>query len=272
MRDNERDDTAESAESEERAAQTVRTERVGAVGVITINRPHVRNALDPQTLLALTAALLEHDADPGIRAVVLTGAGEASFSAGMDLKAAAQGHLVDPARSPLTLLRGGYRKPVIAAVNGPAVGGGFELALACDLVVAADHAYFALPEVGRGIAASEGGTDLPRRLPLAVALELGLTCAPLPAARARELGLVNEVVVAAEVLPRALELGARVAAQSPAAVLATKRLMHLSLDTRAPDLAAANRLATLELLAWPDAGEGARAFVEKRAPRWADVP
>ncbi len=251
---------------------TVVCERVDAVGVIRINRPRVRNALDPETLLAITDALLGYDADPGVRTVVLTGTGELSFSAGMDLRAAAEGRLVDVARSPLTLLRGGYRKPVIAAVNGPAVGGGFELALACDLIVAAEHAYFALPEVGRGIAASEGGTDLPRRLPLAVALEIGLTAEPLPAARAYELGLVNVVVPAEEVLPRALTLGARIAAHSPAAVLATKRLMHLSLDTRERDLAAANRIATLELLAGPDAAEGAAAFVAKRPPRWADVP
>ncbi|MEU2663698.1 enoyl-CoA hydratase-related protein [Micromonospora sp. NPDC007220] len=251
---------------------TVVCERVGAVGVVRINRPQVRNALDPDTLLAMTDALLGYDADPGVRAVVLTGTGELSFSAGMDLRAAAEGRLVDVARSPLTLLRGGYRKPVIAAVNGPAVGGGFELALACDLVVAAEHAYFALPEVGRGIAASEGGTDLPRRLPIAVALELGLTAEPLPAARAHELGLVNAVVPADEVLPRALALGARIATHSPAAVLATKRLMHLSLDPRERDLAAANRLATLELLAGPDAAEGAAAFVARRAPRWADAP
>ncbi|GAA0727509.1 enoyl-CoA hydratase/isomerase family protein [Dactylosporangium roseum] len=251
---------------------TVVCERVDAVGVVRINRPQVRNALDPETLLAMTDALLGYDADPGVRTVLLTGTGELSFSAGMDLRAAAEGRLVDVARSPLTLLRGGYRKPVIAAVNGPAVGGGFELALACDLVVAAEHAYFALPEVGRGIAASEGGTDLPRRLPLAVALEVGLTTEPLPAARAYELGLVNVVVPAEEVLPRALALGARIATHSPAAVLATKRLMHLSLDTRERDLAAANRIATLELLAGPDAAEGAAAFVAKRPPRWADVP
>ncbi|MEU4565408.1 enoyl-CoA hydratase-related protein [Micromonospora sp. NPDC023956] len=252
--------------------ENVVCERVDAVGVIRINRPQVRNALDPETLLAMTDALLGYDADPGVRAVVLTGTGELAFSAGMDLRAAAQGRLVDVARSPLTLLRGGYRKPVVAAVNGPAVGGGFELALACDLVVAAEHVYFALPEVGRGIAASEGGTDLPRRLPVAVALELGLTTEPLPAARAYQLGLVNVVAPADEVLPRALALGARIAAHSPAAVQATKRLMHLSLDTRERDLAAANRLATLELLAGPDAAEGAAAFVARRAPRWADLP
>ncbi|WP_433087154.1 enoyl-CoA hydratase/isomerase family protein [Dactylosporangium sp. CA-052675] len=251
---------------------TVVCERVDAVGVIRINRPHVRNALDPDTLLAMTDALLGYDADRGVRTVVLTGTGELSFSAGMDLRAAAEGRLVDVARTPLTLLRGGYRKPVIAAVNGPAVGGGFELALACDLVVAAEHAYFALPEVGRGIAASEGGTDLPRRLPLAVALELGLTTEPLTAARAHQLGLVNAVVPADEVLPRALELGARIATHSPAAVLATKRLMHLSLDPREGNLAAVNRLATLDLLAGPDAAEGAAAFVAKRPPRWTDVP
>jgi enoyl-CoA hydratase len=176
----------------------------------------------------------------------------------------------DPAGSPLNLLRdGGYTLPVVAAVNGAAVGGGFELALACDLRVAAEHAVFALPEVARGLAATEGGTDLPRRIPLAVALEIGLTGAPLPAVRAYELGLVNRVAPTVDVLDSALRLAAAIAAHSPAAVAATKRLMTSSLTTGLEDQRRANRDATAELLAGPDVAEGARAFLEKRPPRWA---
>lgn len=162
---------------------SVTHERHGTTVLLTINRPEARNALDRRTLGGLTAGLTTAGKDPEVLAVVVTGAGDRAFSAGLDLKELATVGVPDPTTSPITLLRNGYPLPVIAAVNGPAIGGGFELALACDLVIMADHAYFSLPEVGRGITASEGGTELPLRLPLAVALELGLTGGPLPARR-----------------------------------------------------------------------------------------
>jgi enoyl-CoA hydratase/carnithine racemase len=248
---------------------TVQVRREGAVLVLTIDRPQVANALDQATLDSLADQLRSAAADPTVRAVVLTGTGDRAFSAGLDLRALAEHGVPDPATSPVNLLRGGFPTPVVAAVNGAAVGGGFELALACDLRVAAEHAVFALPEVGRGLAATEGGTDLPRHLPLAVALEIGLTGAPLSATRAHELGLVNQVVPAGEVLAAALRLAGAIAAHSPAAVAATKALMRSSLTAGAAEQERANRAATAELLAGPDAVEGARAFLAKRPPRWA---
>lgn len=250
---------------------TVTADRHGPVAVLTIDRPQVRNALDGATLRALFEQLTALGADPSVRAIVLTGTGDKAFSAGLDLKATTVDGLPEPAARPANLLRDGrFGTPVIAAVNGAAVGGGFELALACDLRVAADHAVFALPEVSRGIAASEGGTELPLQLPLAIALEIGLAAEPLSADRALQLGLVNRVVPADQVLPTAIELARRIAGHSPAAVAATKELMYRSLTDGVDERRAANRRATEALLAGPDAAEGAAAFVQKRPPRWAD--
>jgi len=248
---------------------TVITRRHGDVLVLTINRPEVRNALDHPTLLALRNALAAARTDRTVRVVVLTGAGDRAFSSGLDLKALALHGVPDPASSPVGLLRSDYPKPVIAAVNGPAVGGGFELALACDLVVMAEHAYFALPEVSRGIAATEGGTELPQRLPVALALEIGLTGDPLPADRAFARGLVNRVVPGEEVLATALTLAMRIGSHSPAAVAATKALMYTSLSIDQVSARARAQQLTAELLAGPDAAEGAAAFVDKRPPRWS---
>ncbi|WP_029136458.1 enoyl-CoA hydratase/isomerase family protein [Nakamurella lactea] len=251
--------------------RTVTEDRHGAVAVLTIDRPHVRNALDGATLHALFEHLTVLGADPSVRAIVLTATGDKAFSAGLDLKALATDGLPELATRPVNLLRDGrFGTPVIAAVNGAAIGGGFELVLACDLRVAAEHAVFALPEVSRGIAASEGGTDLPLQLPLAVALEIGLAGEPLTAQRALQLGLVNRVLPAEQVLPAAVELAERIAGHSPAAVAATKELMYRSLTDGVDERRAANRAATERLLAGPDAAEGAAAFVEKRQPRWAD--
>ncbi|WP_434446900.1 enoyl-CoA hydratase/isomerase family protein [Lentzea sp. E54] len=249
---------------------TVQEQRSGAVAVLTIDRPEVRNALDQRTLLDLHARLLACGEDRTVRAVVLTATGDRAFSAGLDLKDLVRNGVPDASRSPVNLLRDGYAKPVVGAVNGAAVGGGFELALACDLLVAAEHAVFALPEVSRGIVASEGGTDLPLRLPVAVALELGLTGEPLTAADALRLGLVNRVTAGADVLPAALALAERIACHSPAAVAATKRLMRRASCPDPAVLRAENLRATAELLNGPDAAEGAAAFLEKRPPRWTD--
>jgi len=250
----------------------VHVERRGPVTVLTIDRPRVRNALDPASMAALTAALTAAADDPAVRVVVLTGVGDRAFSAGLDLAAVAGGGLPDESIRPVRLLRGGYPLPVLAAINGPAVGGGFELALACDLRVAAEHAFFALPEVSRGIAATEGGTELPRQVPLAVALEIGLTADRISARRAYELGLVNRVVPGPEVLPTTVALAERIAAPSPAAVRATKALMRRCLHVDQSALEREAEEVTAALLAGPDAAEGAAAFVEKRPPRWADPP
>lgn len=246
------------------------TEREGPVLVITLNRPHRRNAIDLRTAEALAAALDELDGDPGLRAGVLTGAGS-TFCAGMDLKAFAE-----TGERPISDSRGGLgivgrppAKPVVAGVMGHVLGGGFEIALACDLLVAAEDATFGLPEVKRGLVAAGGGAvRLTQRLPHNLALQMLLTGAPIPATRARELGLVNELAPAEEVRARAVDLARAVAANAPLAVAATKRVVT---ETRTLDIATA--LAHQELIADPvrssrDAQEGARAFAEKRSPTW----
>lgn len=248
-------------------SSSVRVERRAAITIVTIERPEVANALDPDTIAALGTAFHEAEIDHSVRAVVLTAAGDRAFCAGMDLKAFAEGRRGSSGDGPgLRVFVGRlYPKPIVAAVNGAAVAGGFELLMAADIVVAADHARFGIPEVKRGLVAAGGGTTLPRRIPPAVALELGLTGALIDAPRALQLGLVNRVVPSDEVLPTAVAIAEEVAANAPLAVAITKRLMadaagpvdwqHIA-DVSAPAFAS------------QDAQEGARAFAEKRLPRW----
>jgi enoyl-CoA hydratase/carnithine racemase len=248
----------------------LRVEVQGAVMVVTINRPDRRNAIDLATAEALAAALDELDARPDLRVGVLTGAG-GSFCSGMDLKAFAQ-----TGERPISRSRGGLgivgcppATPLIAAVEGFVLGGGFEIALACDLVVAADDTVFGLPEVKRGLVAAGGGAlRLPQRLPRAVAMELLLTGEPLPVARAAELGLVNRVCRKDALLAVALDLANSVARCAPLAVTATKRIAVESsawpVDeafTRQEEIAAPVRVSK-------DAAEGSSAFAEKRTPVW----
>ena len=231
--------------------------RVGHVLVATMNRPQARNALNPELIDELAAVLRGADADPQTRVIVLTGAGPA-FCAGMDLKAFTRGGKFDGL---VWFNRDGAGTPVIAAVNGPAVAGGFELMLACDLVVAADDAKFGIAEVKRGLFAAGGGTTLAERIPLAVALEMGLTGELVTAARAREIGLVNRVVPADQVLDEAIALAEQVAANAPLAVAVTKKLMRERRWGEPAEVEAVFRSA--------DATEGARAFAEHRAPVWS---
>ena len=250
---------------------TVETTDDGAVRVITLNRPERRNALDAVTAAALHAALSGAGADRSVRAVVLTGAGDRAFCAGLDLAALASGAMPDPTRSPTVLLRnGGLDVPVIAALNGAAVGGGLELALACDLRVAADHATLALPEVRRGLAATQGGTELPRQLPIGVALELALTGSAMTAARAASFGLVNAAVPAGDVLPTALAWAHTIAENSPAGIRVTRELMWAALTRPAEEVRTRAGQLTATLIAGPDAAEGAAAFLARRAPEWGD--
>ncbi|MEI2703720.1 MAG: enoyl-CoA hydratase-related protein [Ilumatobacteraceae bacterium] len=203
---------------------SVLTEDRDGVLVITIDRAHAANALDAAAGQGLVDALERTSADDAVRVVVITGAGERVFSSGMDLRAYARGEDLHPVDRGLRLM-GECPKPVIAAVNGSALGGGFELMLTTDLVVAADHARFGLPEVTRGLLAAGGGTRLPRRIPLQVALEMGLTGQPISADRALQLGLINRVVAGHEVLDTALGLAAVIAANGPRAVQVTKRMI-----------------------------------------------
>lgn len=246
-------------------------ERDGHVAVVRIDRPEKRNALDPPTIDALGQTFLDVEADDDVAVLVITGAGELAFCAGMDLASWSAGRQTlrgDAAARYEAFYRTGLAKPVVAAVNGSAVGGGFELLLACDVAVAADHARFGIPEVRRGLFAGAGGTLLPARIPVAIALEMGLTGDLIDAARAYELGLVNRVVPGPDVLETALGLAATIAANAPVALAVTKRLMYHALEV-GTTAAWAEIDATLpSVLATDDAREGARAFVEKRPPRW----
>jgi enoyl-CoA hydratase len=248
----------------------VLSERVGNVQVVTLNRPEAANSLNLALLEELDAALVDVLADPDARVMVLTGAGPKVFCAGMDLAALAEmQHLDGPPGGPTAsaLLQGSFAKPLVAAVNGAAVGGGFELVLACDLVVAADHARFGLPEVKRGLFAAGGGTLLSTRVPLAVALELGLTGRLVDAAWAREAGLVNQVVAADGLLDAALALAGEVAANGPLGVQLTKQLMRDAV-TVGPQSGRATPEQNSSIFSSQDAVEGATAFMEKRPPRF----
>lgn len=246
------------------------TEGHGPVVVLRLNRPEARNALNPSVVHAIGEAVVAAEDDPAVRAVVLTGTGDRAFCGGMDLRAFAEGRsmeLDDAGRAFMRLMAGDVAVPVVGAANATAVAGGLELLLGCDLVVAAEGARFGLPEVQRGLIPGGGGTLLGARLPLALAMELVLTGDPVDAARALQIGLVNAVVPADEVLPTAVAMAERVAANGPLAVRAAKELVRLAaFDTPA----VRDRLEHWRPIIFgsEDAREGAQAFVEKRPPTW----
>jgi len=234
-------------------------DRAGAgqnIAVLTMNRPEARNALNPELREALSDALKAADADPAVRAVILTGAGPV-FCAGMDLKSFAAG---SNSAAMTWFYHESISKPVIAALNGTAVAGGFELALACDLIVAPEGAKVGIPEVKRGLFAAGGGTTLPGRIPLAAALELGLTGDPIGVERAKEIGLVNQVVPADQLRQAAIELAERITVNAPLSVAMTKKLMR---EARwgSPE-------EVRSVFGSADAREGAIAFAERREPKW----
>ncbi|WZH53659.1 MAG: crotonase/enoyl-CoA hydratase family protein [Nocardioides alkalitolerans] len=248
----------------------VRTDFQGDVLVVTLDRPEVRNAVDRRTAEQLERAIDDAEADPTVRAIVLTGAG-GTFCAGMDLAAAHRGEVpVTDRRGPLGLTAEPPTKPMVAAVEGAALAGGFELALCADLVVAASDATFGLPEVKRGLLAAAGGLwRVGTRLPRPVALELALVGDPLPAARLAELGLVNDVVEPGRALERALDLARRIAGNAPLSVRVGKEIVDAA-PTWSPEegFARQSELASPVLLS-DDAREGVAAYAEKRAPRWS---
>ena len=245
---------------------SVDVERRGPVTVVTINRPESVNSLDGATMTGIGYAFEEAANDPEVRVVVLTAAGEKIFCAGMDLKAFLTPGAMDVQGPGISIfIRQFYPKPIIAAVNGSAVGGGFELAMFADLIVAREGAKFGLPEVARGLFAAGGGTRLPTRVPLAFALELGLTGKPTTAERLYEVGMINRVVPASEVLKTALELAESIADNGPLAVQATKALMAGEIP--AADWDAVNA-AVGTVFGSEDGQEGPRAFAEKRKPNW----
>jgi enoyl-CoA hydratase len=250
-------------------SEEVLTEASDGVGVITINRPEARNAVNGAVARGIAAALDEFDADKDVRVLVLTGAG-GTFSAGMDLK----GFLSGDSPSVQDRGFGGIverppAKPIIAAVEGYALAGGFELTLACDLVVAGEEAKFGLPEVRRGLVAGAGGLlRLPRRIPYHLAMEIALSGEHFPAARLHQAGLVNLLVPAGQALSAAKELAARLALGGPLALIATKRVITESADWPAAEAFRRQGEIITPVFTSADAREGALAFAEKRAPVW----
>lgn len=250
----------------------VERERRGNVEILTINRPEARNAINAEVSAQMAGALQELQDDRSCAVVVLTGAGDKAFSAGMDLKAFAAGEgagIMSADGGFAGIAERDFPKPLIAAVNGSCLAGGCEIMLSCDLVVAADHAVFGIPEAKRGLVAGAGGLfRLPRRLPLAIALELALTGDPIDAQRAWQLGLVNRVVPADRLLDEAVALAAAVAANAPLAVRWSKKVIKeaLALDEQAAWKL--NAEAVGAVFGSADAMEGPVAFAEKRPPVW----
>ena len=242
------------------------------VALVTLDRPEVLNALDSEMLRQLVEALESLDADDRVRAIVLTGAGERAFAAGADIKEMANATPVS-----LTVANSfarwerirRIRKPIVAAVRGYALGGGCELAMACDMIVAADDAVFGQPEIRIGVIPGAGGTQrLTRALGKARAMELILTGAQLPAAEAAAHGLVSRVVAREQTLPVALALAAEIAAMPPLAVMAAKEAINRSYELSLEAGLEFERRNFFLLFASEDQKEGMAAFVEKRKPRW----
>jgi crotonobetainyl-CoA hydratase len=248
-------------------------ERIGAIAVVVIDRADRANAIDLETATALSTGFDGLADDDSVRAVVLTAAGERVFCAGMDLAAvrAGQADAINGVPGGFAgIVRRDFPKPLIAAVNGAAMGGGFEIVLACDLVIAAEHARFGLPEVKLGLfAASGGAVRLALRVPPARAMECLLLGEPLSAADALALGLVNTVVPAEALRAQAVELAERVALNAPLALAASKRIARTALAVGEDAAWVLNAELAPAVTNSADAQEGARASAERRPPRWA---
>jgi enoyl-CoA hydratase/carnithine racemase len=249
--------------------QAVLTERRDRVLVITINRPDQRNAVNAAVAAGIAAGLDELDGNPALSVGVVTGAGK-GFCAGMDLKAFVAGEQPTASdRGFAGIVERPAVKPLIAAVEGFAVAGGLEIALACDLIVAAHGARLGIPEVKRSLIAAGGALlRLPRALPRNIAMELALTGEPINAERAYELGLVNRLSEPGGALAASLELAAAIAANGPLALAATKRIMVESLEWPESEFFERQAEIRAPVFSSEDAREGATAFAEKRAPVW----
>jgi enoyl-CoA hydratase len=239
------------------------------VRTMTLNRPDARNAINLELATAIDEAITEFDERTDLTAAILAANGP-TFCAGMDLKAFLRGERpITPDRGFAGIVQKPPRKPIIAAVGGPAVAGGFEIVLACDMIVATESAFFALPEVKRGLVAAGGGLlRLPGRLPYHLAMELALTGKPLSAVDAARLGLVNKLIHTGSALAAATELAREITGNGPLAVATTKQILQES-----PSWAADEAFQKQSELCEPvrssaDAVEGAQAFTEKRRPVW----
>jgi enoyl-CoA hydratase/carnithine racemase len=251
----------------------IKYEKRGHLAYITFNRPEVMNALHPPCHLEMDQVWDDFAADREMWVAILTGSGERAFSAGNDLKWTAEHRGERPQMS-----KGGFAgitsrfdltKPIIAAVNGFALGGGCEIALACDIIIAADHARLGLPEPRVGLMAAAGGVHrLPRHIPLKIAMGMMLTGKPITAAEGHRLGLVNEVVPAAQLMEAAERWARTIAECSPMSVQATKQAAMEGLKKPLPEAMFDHYSAVDALWASDDSKEGPRAFAEKRAPRW----
>lgn len=239
------------------------------VGVITINRPDARNAINRDAALGIAAALERINSDDTIRVAVITGAG-GNFCAGMDLKAFLRGEVVRlPGSGFAGLTQANLTKPLIAAVEGYALAGGFEIVLACDMVVASDEAKFGLTEVKRGLVANAGGlVRLPRQLPIKIANELVLTGEIVPASRIAAYGMINRLVPAGTALEAGLVMARGIAANGPLAVAVSRDVLRQSREWSEAEMFDRQNVMTATVFASEDAREGAAAFAEKRQPVW----
>jgi enoyl-CoA hydratase len=249
--------------------QAVRSERRGQVLLVTINRPDQRNAVNAAVAAGIAAAVEELDGAPELSVGVLTGAGK-GFCAGMDLKAFVAGERPHvPGRGFAGIVERPPEKPLIAAIEGFAVAGGLEVALACDLIVAARGARLGIPEVKRSLVAAGGALmRLPRTLPRNLAMELALTGDPIDAERGYQLGLVNRLAEPGQALADALTLAETIAANGPLALAATKRVMAESADWPDQEFFERQSEIVTPVMTSEDAREGASAFAEKREPVW----
>lgn len=252
------------------ATQLVLVEREGPTLIVTINRPGARNAINRAAAEAIAAAVDLLDAEASLSIGILTGAG-AHFCAGMDLKAFLAGERVElEGRGLAGITERSPKKPLIAAIEGYALAGGCELALACDLIVAADDAQFGIPETKRGLIAGSGGlVRLPQRIPRQIALEFALTGRNMTATEARQWGLVNRLTAKGGALDGARALAAEISVNGPLALEMTKRIMTEAPTWPATEVWARQREILEQVIASNDAREGALAFAEKRKPRWS---
>lgn len=247
----------------------VLTEVSDGVMTITINRPNAKNAVNKDVAEGIAAALDALDADDNTHVVILTGAG-GTFCSGMDLKAFVTGETPYVAgRGFAGMVEKSTDKPMIAAVEGYALAGGCELAITCDLIVAADNSMFGIPEVKRGLAAAAGGlVRLPRQIPSRVAMEMALTGDFMSAERAMSVGLINQIAPAGEALAQAKALAAKIAENGPLAIKRSKQVIKESIDWSQDEMFANQQEITSAVFSSEDAIEGATAFAEKRKPNW----
>jgi Enoyl-CoA hydratase/carnithine racemase len=256
--------------------ETILFEKRERIAIITINRPEARNAINAQVWKEMGTALEHYAKDPDLWCAIITGAGDQAFCAGVDLKALGRGEKIVPEGGEhwgfAGIVKHYINKPIIAAVNGFALGGGTEIALACDLIIASEKATFGLLEVKRGIIAGAGGLlRLPRQIPLKIAMEKILTGNPITVEEATKWGMVNRVVPHDQLLEKAIELAKEITENAPIAVSASKDIVYRSLDVPLdhPQTAwAINDEYIQKVMKSEDSIEGVKAFAEKRKPQW----